>query len=519
MQHYSATFSCLSQVHQVLPRALAMFDNDCVSATYGVGDRLYWAWGIKDFANGTFQGMVNGLSRLLINKQLPQQVDPQSIANRILAILQSTTGLMRKDGSFEEAFPYEGSYCVTALVLYDSLVAIANLTELVKKEELDALLQVLSPAAQYLVNHDETHGVISNHLATAAAALVRWQLLTGENTEAKIQQLIGIIRANQSQAGWLKEYAGADPGYQTLCLYYLADVDAHRPDLNVYELVEPAIVFLSYFIYPDGSIGGLIGSRNTRVYYPAGLHYWAQKDAMAAAIAVQMQTSIAQNHTVTLAAIDESNFAPLFNSYCWACEFEAQLQQPQQVSLPCYQPPFKKLFAQRDTQILIEKSAQHYTLVNIAKGGCVMRFSQQHLDYCDAGVFISCKNAIYSNQQLMTNQYDYQNEQLTIHSSLYPHSQTHLSPIYLIALRCLNLTLLRSYFLREKLKQWIANKVVTGSRKSIGTVVRTIKLGETLSLQDEVNCRHKWTSLQTNSVSSCFHMASQGYWQSQDDKE
>ena len=54
-----------------LPRILSLFDNDYTSKSYGVGDRYYWAWGLTDFGNGTFQGVTNGLSRLWVSGLWP----------------------------------------------------------------------------------------------------------------------------------------------------------------------------------------------------------------------------------------------------------------------------------------------------------------------------------------------------------------------------------------------------------------------------------------------------------------
>jgi len=49
----------LAQVHRALPRVLALYDRDPLGATYGLGDRTFWAWKLKDFPNATQQGAVN----------------------------------------------------------------------------------------------------------------------------------------------------------------------------------------------------------------------------------------------------------------------------------------------------------------------------------------------------------------------------------------------------------------------------------------------------------------------------
>ena len=125
----------------------------------------------------------------------------------------------------KKPFPNEGSYCVTALVAFDLLVTIDLLDSLVDRRKQEWII-ILEPLVQFLIKKDETHAFISNHLATAAAALFRWYDLTNQDSDAstKAELLVSRILKNQSKEGWFKEYEGADPGYQTLCTYYLADL-------------------------------------------------------------------------------------------------------------------------------------------------------------------------------------------------------------------------------------------------------------------------------------------------------
>ena len=133
-------------------------------------------------------------------------------------------------------------------------------------------VNIVGPLIEFLVEHEETHAFISNHLATSAAALLRWhKLVNSEAAENKGIKIIESILANQSDEGWFLEYQGADPGYQTLCLNYLADIHSFRPDLKLQKPLRNSIRYLLYFLHPDGSFGGIYGSRNTRFYYPSGI--------------------------------------------------------------------------------------------------------------------------------------------------------------------------------------------------------------------------------------------------------
>ena len=58
----------LEKIKQVLPRILSFTNRNIVNQSYGIGDRLRWAWGTTDFSNSTFQCQVFGLSCLVRSK-------------------------------------------------------------------------------------------------------------------------------------------------------------------------------------------------------------------------------------------------------------------------------------------------------------------------------------------------------------------------------------------------------------------------------------------------------------------
>src|SRR6185437_14569581 len=106
------------EINAVLPRVLALFDADSISATRGFGDRLYWSWKLIDYANATPQGMVHGLALLAASNRLPWNINRASIIARIDAAIEAAGRQRASDGSLVEAFPNEKSFCVTALVAF-----------------------------------------------------------------------------------------------------------------------------------------------------------------------------------------------------------------------------------------------------------------------------------------------------------------------------------------------------------------------------------------------------------------
>ena len=308
----------LNQIDRVLPRILALYDKNPVSPTIGLGDRYYWSWKLIDFGNATFQGAANGLARLLNANLLPEKMDKKLIIKRILTMVNAVATIRDSNGSVGEAFPHESSFCVTALVAYDLLTTVQTLANELSDTERERILAEISPLIRFLHRNDEEHALISNHLATAAIALYKYHALTGENSCARGRLFLDRIINNQSSEGWYMEYEGADPGYQSLCTYYLADLHQLRPDLELHDSLSRSVRFLWHFAHPDGSFGGVYGSRNTRLYFPGGLELLRNEIPEAAVLADHMRSSISSYATVTLETMDEPNLVPMFNTYCLA---------------------------------------------------------------------------------------------------------------------------------------------------------------------------------------------------------
>lgn len=506
----------LNQVYSVLPRILSLYDTDSSSDTYGMGDRYHWAWGLIDFGNGTYQGAAHGLARLLTHDLLPQKFDTKKILNRIDAMFSATRRLCRKDGSMEEAFPYEGSFCVTALVAYDLISTIDLLENSLDNDQKNKYLDIIRPLISYLHHAEETHAIISNHLATAVAALYKWQKVSGESAENRGYELLQIILKNQSTEGWFKEYDGPDPGYQTLCTYYLADIHRMKPALCLLEPLKKSIEFLWHFAHPDGSFGGIYGSRNTRFYYPAGIEWLSNEIPEAACLAEYMRNSIRHNKVVNLLTMDESNLIPMFNAYCWAATCDEEIND--RPILPCQSDKaFRKYYD--EAGLLLDSENNHYTIVSTNKGGVVYHFVDRKLDYINTGVIIKTKNGnLYSTQAYQQdNKVKIENDVIEISAGFQPVTRRTPTPLQFLIFRAMNVTIMRTKWLREKVKQILVKLLITRKTKPSIYNTRKIHLGRKLKLKDKVDNKGDYEKLENATQFVSIHMASQGYWQIQDD--
>jgi hypothetical protein len=302
-----------------------------------------------------------------------------------------------------------------------------------------------------------------------------------------------------------------------VCMQYLAELHRMRPGPVLHGALERGFRFLSYFAHPDGSFGGLYGSRNTRYCYPAGP---ASSRAIpeAAALASFLRRSVAEQRTVTLAAMDDANLVPMFNSYCWAAGVDAAGGEPP--PRPCSSDgPWQKLF--HGAGLLVDRGRDHYTIVSWHKGGVCYHYPVRGTPVIDAGVVARAADGrLYSTQG-----YDTANPLVTgagrveIRARFSEMRRRVPRPWQFIVLRLLNLTLMRLAPFRQWIKGALVRMLITGGGRLEGANLRVIALGERVSITDRREGTPADLSPLAPAPFSAIHMASQGYWQAQDDAE
>jgi hypothetical protein len=503
----------LNEIYKNLPRILASIDVESISPTYGVADRLYTSWKTIDYANATNQSVVHGLARLIKHQCLPDFLTEEQARRYIDILFEGVHRITRKNGSLEEAFPFEGSYCVTALVAFDLLNA-AMLLDLKDKND------VIAPLIRFLGKQQETHAFISNHLATAAAALIKWGKWT--NDSASISQgesILTSILVRQSDEGWYLEYEGADPGYQTLCLYYLSDIYQAQPSDELKESLEKSFKFLQYFVHPDGSFGGYYGSRNTRFYYPAAFHTLAKEIPEAKVIAAAMEQSVSKQQTVTLSAIDMPNFAPFFNAYAIAATNDIPMLKKKEASmLPCRQTEsFRKHF--KAAGLWINATKEAYTIVSTHKGGVFSNYDKKtKTRNINTGPLLEKSGQYYGIQHYSpNNKLTLEEESITVESQFTQIHQGLPSPFQFMVLRALSLTVFQSLTLGRAFKKLIVHMLITGKKSITVHNKRVISFDKEFTYHDaQTGNQQQYKQLDCQHPVKAIHMASAGYWEAQD---
>ena len=160
-------------IRDALPRILSMLDRERFSKSFGCADRVYWSWKFTDFPGSRFQEIAYVLAELAIN---PACLSHKNLCNETLLIWTKAAidfwcTLQHRDGSFDEAYPYERSLAATAFTGFYVGQAFLKIRQTYSSRAQAKLINVFRSSGNWLCLNDERHGVLSNHLAAAAAAL------------------------------------------------------------------------------------------------------------------------------------------------------------------------------------------------------------------------------------------------------------------------------------------------------------------------------------------------------------
>ncbi|GIK20270.1 MAG: hypothetical protein DYG93_05000 [Leptolyngbya sp. PLA2] len=271
-----------------IPRLLQLIDRNPYSPTYGSFDRAFWHYRTMDFPCGMAQEMVLPLA-LVYARRYPGNrfFGVERVRELAEAAVRYMVPSSHADGTCDDYFPFERA--MGALVF--SLYSASETYQLLGMDD-TAVVDLFLKRVRHLAHENET-GRLSNHQALAALAAYNVYLITGDDVARRVaEDRIALTLGWQHEEGWFQEYEGADPGYHTCTIDFLAKLmqkmrqggHADRAD----DLIDPlvrAVGFAWHFMHPDGSYGGEYGSRNTYHFYPHGFEVMAPHTEKAGQIA------------------------------------------------------------------------------------------------------------------------------------------------------------------------------------------------------------------------------------------
>ena len=298
-------------------------------------------------------------------------------------------------------------------------------------------------------------------------------------------------------------------------MHYLAQIYAIKPSPELKQALGNSLGFLKYFTHPDGTFGGEYGSRRTEIYYPGGIALLAGEFPDAACLHQYMISSIESGKTVTLKDIDMGNTAPLLNSYILALDAGKSVSKPSNL-------PFQELIVSKDFPLsgfAVRSRKDFYLILGSSNGGVVKIFDKKSgaliLDDCGVLGVIKKKEEITTQSTQLANPMRTGDNELECESDFYPIKDTLPNPLNYLALRLMNLTLMRISFLNEVLKKIMVRTLVKNSKRINMTRKRKIVLKPHLiEITDTFKnfTKTKLTGLSQGFKYTSIHMASARYF-------
>ncbi len=356
-----------------IPRLLSSEDRNLFSPTYGCMNREFWLCRATDFPNSIAQFGVHALA-LAYSKEMPNNPYYQhpKVLEWTLAGMDYWTKIQLRDGSFDEFYPNERGWAgPTGFLLYVMCDSARLLGDKIPAELNEKLLKAIHKAGLFLSGTDES-GVLANHHAMAILPMYESYLVTQDKKiESAFQEKLDIFFGYCYDEGWCLEYDGADPGYLSATISFMAKLAKHYKDERFDPFFQKAVEFSSYFVYPNGHYAGTAGSRQTLHFYPHGYELLANEIPLAGAVANRMLEGLRDGALVPPEIQGERYFVyripELLLSYVDYGERADELPP-----LPYQREPFRSYFT--GAKVLAQKTPAAYTVVNAAKGGVVKHF-------------------------------------------------------------------------------------------------------------------------------------------------
>ena len=466
-----------------IPKLLTLQDRNPASPTYGCFDRNYWQYRIIDFPSGMAQEFAWPLA-LVWSLDLPDNPYRGDAALRdwIVAGLRFAARSAHADGSCDDYYPFERATGATAF----SLLACLECYRVLDLDEPD-LLRFFQRRAGWLAGHRES-GRLSNHEALVIRCLERLGRLTGTDAwEGPLNDRLARLRSWQSEEGWFEEYGGCDPGYLTLTIGLLAELQRDRPDLDLRESLRSAIDCAAEFVHPDGSYGGEYGSRNTLNFFPHGFEIagaWlpeapAVNDRVLPALSAGWGPCYADDHIIG------------HHLWSWLLAWQAD-----RADRPRPQPRAqgRQIYPRAGLVIDRRGDAELYAAIN--KGGVFKLFRGGRLVASDTGLCLQTGPKPRAAVSHLHGRYQHRFEEdgLVVYGRMGWAKQARLSPMKMIVLRCVMLTVGRAF--PNAVRRLLQRLLVTGKSRAPFRFKRMIAWEQDgLKVYDEVRANRGWRAV------------------------
>lgn len=244
-------------------RIIGFIDNDIKSPTFGCADRNYWHYKIIDYHNARYQEVALFLAFFYLNKEGFLYKNENLLA-LIKGVINFWFKNLNKNGSVNEVYPYEQSFCATSFTAYiiTETILLLDLMDIAKEYE-----KQLNTNGIWLSKNGNWH--ITNQIAASSIALHNLGiLLKDDSLFSESSRRKNFLMRNYEESGFFSEYGGFDLGYNTITLSCLARLYQKTHDIGILNLLQRANILIDSYLDKYSRYDNINMSRNTEFIYP-----------------------------------------------------------------------------------------------------------------------------------------------------------------------------------------------------------------------------------------------------------
>lgn len=493
-----------------LPRMLSQIDRNPHSPTYGCCCRNFWHYRIEDIANSQLQEVVLALAGAY---RLDQPWNPWAGSPQLLrwieAALSFWTRIQRPSGCFDEVYRGQDSYAATAFSTYCSTEAVLQLRDRLDPEVVASVTRSAAHAVEWLGSTREE--LAYNQIAGAAGAALNTARLTGQKRYEQVaRDAVATLARAQREEGWFNEYGGADIGYSSLTIDYLARIWTRTGWNEAGEMATRLVEFLRYFVHRDGTAGGVHGSRNTEYLIPHGLELLAPEHAPARDLGTLLLRSLAEQPQRSVLTRLDDRYLCYLSGFFMQAAADARPRDATTLRLPCTQE-HDRYFP--EAGLWSRANSQYHLVANLRKGGVLRCDFHDGQSFQDSGLFVTPEHSgSYTTQALQpTSSALLDGGRATVEAPLVRLRHITVSPLKVVLFKAYNL------MVPALLRRWVLD-LLRGRAVSNGAplarTARTLEAGPSgLMVEDRLALpRGRFRVRMATLTERAFSFASSGFF-------
>lgn len=471
---------------RAIPRIVGMVDKNPFSQTFGCFDREFWHYRTVDFPCGMSQEFCLPLA-MAAAREFPN--NPYYGNERLRALVEGSIRFAidssHADGSTDDYFPFEralGALVFSTYAMTESCIELG-----IDRRDFVDFFRL---RGDWLRTHQET-GQLANHQALAALALYNVFLLTGDPVYRDASNdFRDLTMSWQHDEGWFQEYEGADPGYQSCSVAFLAKLYKKSSDETLLDPMVRAAEFCSHFMHPDGSYAGEYGSRNTYHFYPHGFEVLAGRSPVAGRVA---ETFLHRAMPERRRYYNDDNRMLAHYVYDWMqswLDYDASGPlKGRHGLLDDHRENFERWFP--DARMFVKKTDRYYAVLSLLKGGVLKVFDRDGPIYSDTGLFLRDEDGEVLTSNFVDDyalDVDVAAGRFGATGVLSKWKKQLSSPVKQIGFRGINLTVGRFPQSANLVRSTLQKVLITGKPRTDVRFERTFEFGDdTITITDTVD--------------------------------